>query len=992
MAADVLAGIRLISKADTSGIVKMTDAVGKFQTQVRAARSDVTPFLTMSKMFVGFGLAIEASLGLATAAAINYEYLIQRIATSSGLAADQIAVLHDRFLTLSTTMATGAEDLAKLGFAASKLGLNAAGIEKFARAGAMLNTISGGTVTGEGAIGNLARISKVFGLDLAGSVDKLSSSFVVLARTSTASEAELLHIVNRVGELGRRVGFTAPELAALGATAKDLGLDGRRAAGAIENLLNAMVNKDSARFFARQLQMTGYEFNQALGKNPVAILNRLQGAFRGLDPRILEDRLKHLGITENSTKTLVLGLADGHSTLAKNIKAASEAYEKGTAAQKAYEELLETTKMQLQILWNTIRAVAISFGEVLLPPLKLVLKGLTTMLQVVLAIPKPVKVIMVAAAALVGGFFILIGVTSGVVASAIALKVAVGKAAVAIYGEGAAAFGTSFQLLAFGQSMMIAASEASFGAAAFFEAAFGAGSLGETISLLTSQLFAGEIGWTAFSAGVYEAAAAVVTLEMLTGIGEILLAVAAAVAFATLEWYALKPVLLDVFDAFKSLYTPIEVVIDGVSELAGMFGLTSGGIGETLVTFARIGLLPVIVQLKSLAFGIRLVSSILTGIARQFIALTKPIIEPFVKLWNIVKAVIQPIFDLFDAFVTGGTDAQGFFDVIASGAAFFFKWFTPIGAMLGTVGTLFQALEFIVENVWAGISEAFAPLFDEISQGFGAIGVMWSELTANFMELIDPIRIFVGEWMDGGSIITTVLRGIGSIIKWLVSTALWPIVAVFRVWNVLFAVISAMAITVGKALVVWLTPVLWIVKQIANAISVVVGGLRDLLGTSEAAVPAAASAVVAANDAILGSQIGVGMEKVSSSIPELRKPIVKARTKLTKFTMEPGSRIADVPTFDERTPRLRERAPIDDVPPAVRDRTSRLTSTLNQNASAISRSVGAPQQAPAMNITIPVSVMLDGEEIGQAVVSVRDDQIRREFGARQRRFSGVEGR
>lgn len=983
-----MAGIRLISKADTSGIVKMSNAVAGFRTSITAAKTSVAPFLKLGGAFIGFGIAIEASLGLAAAAAINYEYLIQRIATSSRLASSDIATLHDRFLTLSTTMATGADDLAKLGFTASKLSLDAAGIEKFVKAGAQLNTISGGAITGEEAIGRIGRISKVFGLDLAGNVDKVASAFVGLARVSTATESEIAAVVSRTAELGKSVGFTIPDLAALAASAKDVGLDARRASGAIEELIEALKKKDSARMFARQLHMTGEEFRNALGKNPMEILGKLQGAFKGLDPRLLDEQFKLMNITSASTKTLVLGLADAHSTLSKNVKVANDEFRKGTAAQEAYAELINTTKMQLQIFWNSIKAVAIAFGEILLPPLKLALEIGTFFMQLVLAIPKPLKILIVIVAALTSGLLILTGSIITVLAATIAFKIAVGKAAEAVYYEGAAVFETSFLLQSFAGSMLESAAAASYATFGFLTTQFGAESLGAQIAMLSTALFEGSMSWGAYSAGVYEAAAATFSFEMLTGIGEALLVIAAAVAVGVVAWYALKPAIMEVWNAFKLLYTPIQVLKDGISELTGMFGITSGGIGETLMTFIRIGLLPIIMHLKGLALVVRIVASVFTGMARGVIAVLRPIVEPFVRLYNLVKSIVQPVLDMFNAFAGPGSEAVSIFENLASAGEFAFKWLSPLGIMLQVAGGLFQAFAFVVENVWDGIISAFAPLVDEIQQGVGAISSMWGELVGDFMKAIDPIRQLMSEWVGGGEGVTAIIKGIGSVIKWLVSAALWPIVTLFRIWNALFAVISAMAITVGKVLVYAFTPVFWVFKQIANIISEIIAAWKWWTGSMATEGPAIAKAVgKPLEDVQNASAIGMAHVETGKNLP-LRNVAPVAHSSIQHFAL-PRNRSG---TPNRPRGGFKLAGHMGEDVPRVNAPANRIASAIGATTAAVTRSSsassGGGSSAP-MNITIPVSVMLDGDEIGKVVVAVNDETIRRQFGKRAQRFSGV---
>jgi hypothetical protein len=232
---------------------------------------------------------------------------------------------------------------------------------------------------------------------------------------------------------------------------------------------------------------------------------------------------------------------------------------------------------------------------------------------------------------------------------------------------------------------------------------------------------------------------------------------------------------------------------------------------------------------------------------------------------------------------------------------------------------------------------------------------------------------------------------IGKAIKWVVSTALTPMAWALRLIINFVTNLVRILLFAGKII---LNAIVYLAKPlefIANIISAIVTGLTHLIRGTGEAVPEAAKGVVDARDAIAGAQEGVGMTKVQSAIPALRRPVITRPFEKIKHLELEKAKGADRKRIELHR-RFEEDATGTLAPvPSVRPPIQRLTAAVQAQTQAVTRtSQGPAAQAPAINITIPVSVMMDGEEIGRAVVAVNDDEIRRQFGARHRRFSGVE--
>lgn len=968
----------------------MSQALTQFSTQVKDTTSQFSAINKIGAAFVGFGGAIATGLGVAMAVSMEYENLIQRFATTSRASGAEVTQIHDRLLTLSAGMATSAEGLARLAVGAGRLGLSAAGVEKFVLAGAKLETISGGAITGEAAVERIARIANIFKVDLAGSADKIASTFVGLARATTATESEIAAVVTRTAELGKELGFTIPQMAALAATAKDLGLEPRRAAGAIETLFQSMTRHDNMRAFARQIKMTGYEFRQHLGKDPLTIIERLRGSFRGLNSVMIENKLKKMGITDAAARSLVLGLANNIDKLNKNLRVADEAFTKGTAANEAYQEMLGSTKMTLAVFLNGLHAVAVAFGEILLPPLKLALNVGIWFLQFLLAIPKPIKVVMVVMSVLVAGLLMLVG---GAILAGVALYV-LSRSFAAVQKQMGWLLLTNQGLIVAMQETVVAAILES---AVFLETLIP--SLTATIdelALLMGEFVLGEIGLGEFAGGLYGVVAAAVSLEMLTGIGEILLVVAAAAAVSYVVFKALEPTFTQLYNSIMLLGEPFRVLSDGVSEIAGMFGTSGGGLGSVLMTFVRIGLLPIIIQIKSIAWGFQILASFLTGTARAFIALAKPIIEPFARLYNFIMSVLAPIVDAIDSFAGAGSTAVSVFGGLASVAEFAFTYLSPIGLMFRMIGDAVQLAAFMIESVLGG---AWKALGDDVEgSGFLTemhgllldVGTAFSEVGDAINDVIQPFRLLLTEWgllSEGGGLLHKIVQGIGTAIGWVVQVFLWPFVTGLRIMGALVGFIAKAIAFELKYVVKAIELIVWPLKKAFELVTAIAAAVGGLLSKNEPVVDAVAPAVtkpVVSEEAVEKAMPVSVRNRNRATVAERKAPmffkqgLIHENDPIREHT---ESRV--YPTFRPETHEVaRDRGNNERMLGAMR-------AAVNAALAVRSAEHKSSGGGGAVTINIPVTVMLDDMELGHAVAQVSDEQVRRAFGAKNIRLSGV---
>src|SRR5690606_34730169 len=117
--------------------------------------------------------------------------------------------------------------------------------------------------------------------------------------------------------------------------------------------------------------MTADGFRQAFQEDAagalIAFIQGLQTAEeRGMSAiKILDD----MGITEIRLRDALLRAAGAGDLFAESIQLGTQAWEENTALTDEAAQRYETTASKLEIMRNRLQDAAITFGEILLPPL-----------------------------------------------------------------------------------------------------------------------------------------------------------------------------------------------------------------------------------------------------------------------------------------------------------------------------------------------------------------------------------------------------------------------------------------------------------------------------------------------------------------------------------------------------------------------------------------------------------------------------------------------
>src|SRR5690625_3993273 len=184
----------------------------------------------------------------------------------------------------------------------------------------------------------------------------------------------------RLAGAGAQVGMTEAQIMSFAGALSSVGIEAEAGGSAFSKVMINMQlaaergGKDLENF-AKVAGMSADEFKQAYEQDAAgAMMTFIEGL------STVEDRgmtaigvLDEMGITEVRMRDALLRAAGASDVFTEALEIGTNAWEENTALSDEAEERYKTVMSQLKILGNTDRDVAISFGDALMPAIKLVI-------------------------------------------------------------------------------------------------------------------------------------------------------------------------------------------------------------------------------------------------------------------------------------------------------------------------------------------------------------------------------------------------------------------------------------------------------------------------------------------------------------------------------------------------------------------------------------------------------------------------------------------
>lgn len=408
-----------------SSLQQFMDDSGTAQDRVKALGNAFTSAgATMTKNvtlpLVGLGTA-------AAKAAIDYESAFAGVRKTVDATEEEYAQLSDSIIEMSNRLPQSASDIAGVMEVAGQLGVRGTeNLLNFTETMIMLGDAT--NLSSEEAATALARIMNIMGTS-GDDVSRLGATVVALGNNFATTESEIVEMTNRLAAGAKLAGLTEAETMALAAAMSSVGIQAEAGGTAMTQTFNeietAVANGGKALDdFASVAGMSSEEFANTWKNKPIEAIQAFIRGIGQLDEKgesavLVLDKLGLTGIRQ-SNMLKSLGLAS--DLLVDSIDMANQAWDENTALTTEAETRYGTLASKISILWNNVKNLAISFGELLMPAIDKVTGTIQNAVQWLNGLDdsqKKTLVTVLEIAAAIGPILLIIGKFIGVISTLI---------------------------------------------------------------------------------------------------------------------------------------------------------------------------------------------------------------------------------------------------------------------------------------------------------------------------------------------------------------------------------------------------------------------------------------------------------------------------------------------------------------------------------------------------------------------------------------------
>lgn len=369
--------LKELSKTTGSGSAKLaeiSEKTGAFGNKATEAGKALMPLST------GTALAGVAAGKMA----IDFETAFVGVQKTISATPKQLDEIKQGILDLAKTTSSSATDIAAVAEAAGQLGIKTDDIMSFTKVMVQLGDTT--NISAEEAAVSLAKFANVTGMS-ADKYDNLGSIIVGLGNKFATSEKDIVEMGTRLASAGTIAGLTETDIMALATAMSSVGIEAEAGGTAMSQTLAEMEKAvasggESLNKFAEISGMSSEQFKQSWESDPMVAIQAFVQGLGGLKEKgenatlVLDD----MGLSGIRQSNMLKALALSSENMGDAVKLSGQAWKENTALTNEAELRYKSTAAQLSQMKETLREVAISFGELLLPYIKKAVewfKGLT---------------------------------------------------------------------------------------------------------------------------------------------------------------------------------------------------------------------------------------------------------------------------------------------------------------------------------------------------------------------------------------------------------------------------------------------------------------------------------------------------------------------------------------------------------------------------------------------------------------------------------------
>lgn len=367
----------------------------------------------VGKSLLAVGAASVAATGYAAKSAIDWQTAWAGVQKTNDGTSEQMQRLEKDLRQMTKELPASHAEIAAVAEAAGQLGIEVDNVASFTRA--MIDLGETTNLSAQDGAMELAKFMNVMKTSQE-QTSNLGSAVVDLGNNYATTERDIVAMASRLAGAGKQVGLTEGEVLGLSTALSSVGIEADAGGSAMSKVMidiAASVDKGGERLklFADVAGVSADEFSQKWRTSPgEALAMFVQGlADAESQGKSTLGMLETLGISEVRMRDALLKSASAADIFTKAMVQGEEAFEANTALANEAAIRYETVAAKLDIMWNSINDVAISFGQVLLP----VIVGVTNVVQgfneMLNGMPEPMKAVTTYTALITGAVLLLAG-------------------------------------------------------------------------------------------------------------------------------------------------------------------------------------------------------------------------------------------------------------------------------------------------------------------------------------------------------------------------------------------------------------------------------------------------------------------------------------------------------------------------------------------------------------------------------------------------------
>lgn len=775
---DITFAIRAITTFDPKGFTKMSEGLRTLRLSFLGFEQVALVLNRVGKAFTAIGAVPLKALSSTVDAAASFTNAITQMALVSPKLASQVDQLSEDFLRISGVLPLSAQQLAEVGVEASRAGINTReGINALALLAGKLGAISAdlSAVQAAKALAALTTQFRDTSKSFVQQSTEIADALAKLRLVGLGTAGELVNITKRFGFMAKQMGFTAAQAIAFGAVFRKAGIQVEVAGTAMSKLLGRMAAQSEK--FAAASGISAKELENLIDSGQG--LNALLKFMTGLNEKAggsfveLEKRIKSLGLRGERMQPVLIALAKRQDLVSQALEASTKTVGE---LDRQFGIFSKSLGKRIDTLVGSFENLKISFGLILEPLITPFIEALTFLFNVFVALPAPIKLLIVLISILaaavfltVGTVFLLIAAFATAVISMTFLTLSIVVMILSLR-KGTDAFDK------YGKTIDAKFTVKNVKAAASANALTIANKLlpgpVRKVGTALSRLVPGFVA-TAFAAGSVKA--------LFLALSVVFAKIVVVVLFVVATLIALRREIEDVFKAFTEIFSPIGTLIKGMADIAGAADPSrKGSVGSAFMAMLRFALFPVILVLKALAFAFRVVAQFAKALVANILAAFGPLkgtLERFFLGLENIKNVFRGLFVQLGLF----SDKSSFLGNVLEVLGVIFRvMLRGVFFSLLKLVTIFRIVIAVVAGIIEGVLRALAPIFNIIIEIKNEFAAAFDDIKKSLQPIIDVFGELFGAISKSGTGFDF-FGVIVQVVSALIRIALIPVIFVLKV-------------------------------------------------------------------------------------------------------------------------------------------------------------------------------------------------------------------